>query len=79
MLLISGSPACPASDGSESALSLLEHLQSRMAQGHHHPGMQRPLCRTWQPFSVLPGASQGGPKQRLTVAICRLVNVLAFA
>lgn len=49
-----------------------------MVQGLHHPGMQLSLCRTWQPFSVLPGASQGGPKQRLTVAICRLVNVLAF-
>lgn len=49
-----------------------------MVQGHYYPGMQLPLCRSWQPFSVLPGASQGGPKHRLIVAICRLVNVLAF-
>lgn len=49
-----------------------------MVQGHQHPGMQLLLCRIWQPFSVLPVASQGGPKQRLTVAICRQVNVLAF-
>lgn len=77
--LISGSPACPASDGSESALCLWwEHLGSCIVQGHYYPGMQLPLCRTWQPFSVFPGASQGGPKQRLIVAICRLVNVLAF-
>jgi len=37
--------------------------------------MQRPLCRMGQPFPVLRNASQGGRKQRLTVAIRRMVNV----
>lgn len=76
MPLSSASPACTAPRGSDRALCLCRAF--RVTQGHHHPEMQLPVCRTWQPFMVLRNASQGGKKQRPTVEICRMANVRAF-